>query len=130
MKKVFLGGTCNGSLWREELIPQLKINYFNPVVDHWNNEAYERELKERQEADYCLYVINPKMIGYYSIAEAVDDSNKKPEKTILVIQKKYENQSFSKEQWKSLQAVAKLIHKNGATVLDDLKAAADYLNSQ
>ena len=26
--KVFLGGTCNGSLWRNELIPQLKIDYF------------------------------------------------------------------------------------------------------
>ena len=27
MKKVFLGGTCNGSDWREKLIPKLKINY-------------------------------------------------------------------------------------------------------
>lgn len=30
--KVFLGGTCNGSIWREKLIPLLKIDYFNPVV--------------------------------------------------------------------------------------------------
>ena len=33
MKKVFLGGTCNGSDWRKKLIPKLKIDYFNPVVE-------------------------------------------------------------------------------------------------
>lgn len=33
--KVFLGGTCNGSKWREELIPLLQVGYFNPVVDEW-----------------------------------------------------------------------------------------------
>ena len=27
-KKVFLGGVCNGSKWRDKLIPMLKINYF------------------------------------------------------------------------------------------------------
>ncbi len=31
-KKVFLGGTCNGSLWRDALIKKLNIDYFNPVV--------------------------------------------------------------------------------------------------
>lgn len=30
--KVFLGGTYNGSNWREKLIPNLKIDYFNPIV--------------------------------------------------------------------------------------------------
>lgn len=30
--KVFLGGTCNNSTWREELKPLLKIDYFDPVV--------------------------------------------------------------------------------------------------
>jgi len=34
MKKIFLGGTCNNSTWREQLIPMLQINYFNPVVDN------------------------------------------------------------------------------------------------
>ena len=35
MKKVFLGGTCNESTWRNELIPLLEnagVEYFNPVV--------------------------------------------------------------------------------------------------
>ena len=27
--KVFLGGTCNGSKWRDEIIKLLEIDYFN-----------------------------------------------------------------------------------------------------
>jgi len=37
--RVFLGGTCNKSTWRQRLIKLLKIDYFNPVVDDWNEEA-------------------------------------------------------------------------------------------
>jgi len=31
--KIFLGGTCNESTWRNRIIPMLEIDYFNPVVD-------------------------------------------------------------------------------------------------
>ena len=37
--KVFLGGTCNNSKWRDKLIPMLNIDYFNPVVDDWTEEC-------------------------------------------------------------------------------------------
>lgn len=74
--KVFLGGTCNESTWRDELIKKLKIDYFNPVVDDWTEECYKEELRQREICDYCLYVITPRMTGVYSIAEVIDDSNK------------------------------------------------------
>ena len=44
-KKVFLGGTCNGSKWRNELIPSLNVDYFDPVVEDWNEEAVNIMLK-------------------------------------------------------------------------------------
>ena len=84
-KVVFLGGTCAESTWREESIPMLKIDYFNPVVDDWTLECQEEEIRQREQCDYCLYVITPKMQGYYSIAEVVDDSNKRPEKTVFCV---------------------------------------------
>ena len=31
--KVFLGGAGNESTWRNQIIPMLNIDYFNPVVD-------------------------------------------------------------------------------------------------
>ena len=61
MKKVFLGGTCNNSTWRDKLIQQLEIDYFNPVVSDWTEEAYKRELKERETCDFVLYVITPNL---------------------------------------------------------------------
>lgn len=30
--KVFLGGTCAGWKWRDELQPLLKCDYYNPIV--------------------------------------------------------------------------------------------------
>ena len=47
MKKVFLGGTCAETVWREKLISMLKIDYFNPVVPDWTEECMKQERYER-----------------------------------------------------------------------------------
>ena len=83
--KVFLGGTCNESTWRDSLIKALKIDYFNPVVDDWTPDCMAEEIKQREVCDFCLYVITPKMTGVYSIAEVIDDSNKRPRKTVFCV---------------------------------------------
>jgi len=126
--RVFLGGTCNESTWREELIPMLKIDYFNPVVDDWTEEDYKRELEERQNCDFCLYVITPKMTGVYSIAEVVDDSNKRPKKTVFCILEEDGDDSFTEGQQKSLDKVGEMVRSNGGTVLTSLQKVADYFN--
>ena len=77
MKKVFLGGTLGDSTWRKKLIPRLEIDYFDPVVGDWTPECQEEEIKQRQNCEFVLYVISPYMQGVYSIAEVVDDSNKR-----------------------------------------------------
>jgi hypothetical protein len=129
--KVFLGGTVGDPRndWREEFVKGLKIDFFNPVVDDWNDEAREREEKEKRESDFNLYVITPYMRGVYSIAELVDDSNKKPEKTIACFLKEYKGKSFDKQQWMSIWATAELVIKNGIHVFYSLEDTRDYLNN-
>lgn len=139
MKKVFLGGTCNGSTWRDKLIPMLSIDYFNPVVDDWTEECYQEELRQRETCDYCLYVITPRMTGVYSIAEVVDDSNKRPSKTIFcVLEKDYPNKSkgedwisisFDEGKLKSLDKVGRMVENNGGKYFKSLEEVAEYLNS-
>jgi hypothetical protein len=129
MPKVFLGGTCNGSTWRDELIKKLKIEYFNPVVDDWNEEAQKKEIYEREHCDFCLYVITPKMTGTYSIAEVIDDSNKRADKTIFCYLETDYPDRFSKGQLKSMDMVAKMVERNGAKFLPNLDYVATYLNS-
>jgi len=111
--KVFLGGTCNNSKWREKLVPVLVeegIPFFDPVVKDWNEEAQKREdLEKADPMNIKLFYITKEMTGVFSIAEAVDCSNKDPLKTIFV----FEDDGFLFSQRKSLDAVGRLIEKNG-----------------
>ena len=130
MKKVFLGGTCNGSLWRNELIKQLRIDYFNPCGEIWTEEMMEEEIRQRKACDFCLYVITPKMTGMYSIAEVADDSNKQPDKTIFCYLINDEDSTFTDFQIKSLEQIGKLVKNNGANFFKTLEEAASFLNNQ
>jgi hypothetical protein len=128
-KKVFLGGTCNESTWRDELIKKLTIDFFNPVVEDWTPECMAEEIKQRETCDIVLYVITPKMTGVYSIAEVVDDSNKRPEKTVFCFGSELDD-GFDEHQIKSMKQVEKMVKENGATVCDNLQEVADFLNKQ
>lgn len=126
--KVFLGGTCNGSMWRDELIPKLKIDYFNPVVENWTPDCRKRELLQRSTCDICLYTITPRMKGVYSIAEVIDDSNKRPDKTVLCILEKDGFEEFGSHQLTSLKAIGDMVMTNGGIVFYDLESLVRYLN--
>jgi hypothetical protein len=127
MKSVFLGGTCNNSQWREQLIPLLTIGFFNPVVKDWTPECQAEEIRQRKACDYCLYVITPKMTGVYSIAEVVDDSNKRPKKTVLCVLEKDGEDVFTKHQLKALKQTATMVFENGARVFYSLEDVAKCL---
>ncbi|MCK5223158.1 nucleoside 2-deoxyribosyltransferase domain-containing protein [Candidatus Calescamantes bacterium] len=127
--KVFLGGTCNESTWRDELIELLEIDFFNPVVDDWTPDCMVEELRQREQCDYVLYVITPEMTGVYSIAEVVDDSNKQPEKTVFCIMSEYGHKTFSDGQLKSLMSVGRMVERNGGKyIINDFNAVSYYLN--
>jgi len=131
MKTVFLGGTCNESTWRDELIPRLhNINAYNPVVPDWTPECQAEEIRQREICDFCLYVITPKMMGVYSIAEVVDDSNKRPEKTLLVVLDKDGDDVFTPAQFKSLKQVVSLVKNNGCHASYDMDWMIAFLNRQ
>ena len=128
--RVFLGGTCNESTWRNRMkIYQYTegIDYFDPVVEDWDDTAQANEIRERKECDICLYTITPKMTGVYSVAEVVDDSNKRPDKTVLVILASDGKMSFGRGQKKSLFNVSKMVKRNGGQIFDSLKDAAVWM---
>ena len=126
--KVFLGGTCHNSNWREKLIPLLKengINYFNPVVEDWTPECMKEEIKQRQECDICLYVISY-IESVFSIAEVVDDANNRPNKTALVILPEF----FNKYQMKHLNQIAMMVASKGCFVSDNLKDFVEWVKTK
>ncbi len=128
--KVFLGGTCNGSQWREVIMPMLseaKIDYFNPVVEDWTKEAQIKEEEEKAKAAIRLYVLTPKMSGVFSIAELVDDSNKYPNKTICLNIEHDDGSIYEPHQYKSITAVLKMVEKNGVAVFKDMYSTVEFI---
>jgi hypothetical protein len=114
--RVFLGGTCNGTTWRDEMIKDLDVDYFNPVVDDWTSEAQAIEEDEKDnKCNIHLYVITDKMKGVFSIAEAVDSVHNKKVHTIFHVIP----DGFDKFQLKSLEAVVKLINDRGGKAFVD-----------
>ena len=125
MSKVFLGGTCNGSTWRDKIIPQLTVDYFNPVVKDWNEDCQAEE--ERQKELSCnthLYIITSEMTGVFSIAEAVQSSNNTAITTVFTVLQ----EGFSESQLKSLKAVSDLVNRNGAYTFHSLIDTVNQLN--
>lgn len=113
--KIFLGGTCGVSTWRNELFPVLDqegIEYFNPVVDDWDDDAVKEENYQKALCDVHLYTITPLMHGAYSIAEAVE-SVMSGKFTIFNVLPKDQSKRFDEQQINSLLQIGKLIHRHG-----------------
>lgn len=121
MKKVFLGGTCNDSTWRNELIPLLekyRIEYFNPVVDDWTPECQEEEERQKEICNIHLFLITKKMKGVFSIAEAVASCQFKDKQVVFGFAD-FDGE-FDTAEKKSLDAVGRLVAKLGGSYLVDL----------
>lgn len=128
MNKVFLGGTCNESTWRDELTPVLQVAYFNPVVEDWTDECQMEE--GHQKNGICnihLYVITSDMIGVFSIAEVIESTMTKGVSTIFHVIP----DGFGKAKLKSLQAVVGMVQKHGGIAYIDaeLNRTARVINN-
>jgi hypothetical protein len=128
--KVFLGGTCNGSTWREKLMPELDklgIEYFNPVVKDWTSECMKEEERQKKICDTHLYVITPKMKGVYSIAEVVEAANTDPGNTIFCVLPTSDEATFDRGELKSMYAVERLVSTKGVIIARCLKDIVEIL---
>ena len=127
MSKIFLGGTCNNSTWRDQIENFVQVEMFNPVVEDWNEECQAIEMDEKEhKCDVHLYVITSQMTGVFSIAEVIDSVHNKSKKTLLHILP----EGFDEGQLKSLQAVVDLVKLRGgiAYIDEELSRTARVLN--
>ena len=69
------------------------------------------------------------LIPLLNIAEAVEDSNKRPEKTLFCVLRSAGGKEFDRHQLKSLEATARIIRVNGAATFDNLHSVASWVNS-
>lgn len=125
--RIFLGGTCAETIWREELINLIQVDWFNPVVKDWNEECQQIEEDEKENrCDIHFYLISKEMQGVFSIAEVIDSVHTLGKRTILHVLP----DGFTKGQLKSLQAVVNLVIKRGgiAYIDSELSRSARVIN--
>ncbi|HOZ54025.1 MAG TPA: nucleoside 2-deoxyribosyltransferase domain-containing protein [Bacilli bacterium] len=129
---VFLGGTCDSSTWRKELINKIdlnKVEVFNPIVENWSKENQVEEDKHKEEDDICLFVITPEGEGFYSFVEVTDYSNKNPNKTIFCVLYEANGEYFQEHEKKSISKTIDILKSNGIKILNNLDEVANYINN-
>jgi len=127
VNKVFLGGTCAETTWREELMAVLQVDYFNPVVEDWTPECQaNEEVEKRDKCNIHLYVITKEMMGVFSIAEVIESVHNQTKATILHVVP----DGFDEGQLRSLKAVVEMVKKHGGIgyVDTDLARTARVIN--
>jgi len=133
--KIFLGGTCNDSTWRSRLIPRLKCDYFNPVVENWTEECVKIEEEQKLICDKLLFVITPLQTGYYSFAEIISCSYEFPEKLIVCFSREDQDNflrihNFDDSRWLSLTRINDIyLKKKNIPCFWNLEDLGEYLNS-
>ncbi len=73
MLTIGLFGTCGNSTWRDPFIKKYKeldIQYFNPMVDIWNEELAKVEAQHLAEDKIILLPIVNETYAFGSLSEA------------------------------------------------------------
>lgn len=136
VKRVFLGGTCGkyGSQWRNEVIKYLDkdIQYFNPLVPVWDDEAAANEEKEKRRCNIHLYVLTP-CNSWYSVVEACTSTYEINHDvvTVICLLRSYGDKIFSDSEWKSATKAMDLIKSNAFSpvkIIYDLYGTIKFIN--
>ena len=128
--KVFLGGTCGKSTWRDELMKKLSgdVEAFNPVVPNWTPECQAVEDQHKQNDDIVLFVITPETKSPYSISEITRSAIVDPTRTMVCVLQEANGATFEAHETKAWTKILKDIRKDGAAVCESLDEVANTLN--
>ena len=138
MNRIFLGGTCVDTTWREELIKEIEpagIEYFNPVVKDWTAECQAIEEDEKNNKCDChLYVITKEMMGTYSIAEIINSAWQAVvygTTVNFVVFAVLDEGTWQKHERKSFDAIMKMVkniapHNSLTCYVKDIKELGSY----
>lgn len=137
---VYLGGTCINSPflwdWRTDFIRMLddSVSYYDPFIRKWEDHPSdvnktENNDNKRKESKYCVFVFTSDIIGLYSVAQAVEDSIKRDNGTVLVAfidyRKKFDE---DKHFIRSMHSALELCESNGAIICESIQDMVKIIN--
>jgi hypothetical protein len=73
---VFLGGSCNPTVWRKEiavpLLTEAGVSFYNPQVDNWTPDLVEIEAEAKRDSRVLLFIIDNKTRAMAGMLEAAE----------------------------------------------------------
>jgi len=126
--RIFLGGVCN-STWRKEFIDFLndeKVDYFNPSVEgDWTTEDEQEGTTQKTLCDILLWVITPRMRGFYSPFEIAQLAHQNPDKLWVCFLKHDKDNngvthSWTASQMRSIKSIQNKLSEKNVKVFNDL----------
>ena len=124
------GGLDEKSNALSSLKSKLKVDYFDPSTLPNDFHSFKINKNEWTNCDYCLYLITPLMKGFDNIVNVVDDSNKRPNKTVFCFITQDSDSKFTEHQIKSLKAIGEMVKKNGAQWFESLDETIVFFNGK
>lgn len=123
---VFLGGTCAGSTWRDELTDMLddSVLFFDPVVDVWTDEDAAREDACKKQARLNVFVLTNDSLSAYSGFEVSEESHRAPERLVFAA-----IGEFPENQRKGITKIGRELSRRGCHVFSSLAEIAAFLNT-
>ena len=115
---IFLGGTCAGDPWREDVMGWLDADkrypgmYFNPVVSDWTPDCIQKEDDFKENKMDCFFcILTPRMKGVYSIAEILHEVYQVHENEFgsVLLGILGTREDWGEGMWRSLEATVNLI---------------------
>lgn len=142
--KLYLGGVDNKSSWKVNLLAKLfkEVSPTDNLYDVFNTEGavyndteekFREQSKHKDYADYCIYAITPRWTSVSLLAEVIDESNKRPDKTILcVLQEDISGVPISKRRFEPIQMpelleASEYVQGNGGKVFRSIDDIVSYL---
>lgn len=138
---VGLFGTCGDSRWREEIaqpiLEQASVEYFNPVVKDWNEEARLREVDHAANDKVILLVITGETSAIGSLAESgwlALNARVRGQKLVAVLQNWFAPDDANPQDVKQNNKARDLVRKyikalpedSNVSVFEDIGEAATY----
>ncbi|GEM_PF-6332754 len=93
-----------------------------------NELDVQEDITSRDDCDVLLYIVDATMNNLGDVIDVVNDSNHHPNKTIFCFSgETVKDKNFNDHQVKSLNAIGKMVERNGAKWFPDIDLVLEHL---